>query len=249
MNTVARLDSIVRALLDQLHNHPFGKRLCAGNVTREEYVAFLVQTYHYVLHTRPLLARAGERLVHQGKTQLGQLFLHKAEEESGHEHWIVEDLRAIGENPDIVQKVKPVPAVQTFVTWNSFVVEHGSPVALLGAAYVLEAVSSTHAGIVTQNLMKESRIRGIEHGVRFLRGHADADIEHIVALGQAIEAIATAAEDREDIVTTARITQSTYAALYTALEERPAAKRSPEEFTFATGTAQSASRACRLPAY
>lgn len=217
MNTVPQLDAIVHELLDRLRAHPFGARLHAGMVTREEYAAFLVQTYHYVLHTRPLLARAGERLARQGETLIAQLFLRKAEEENGHEQWVLDDLCAIGENRDIVKHIAPVPAVQTFVAWNSFVVEHGSPIALLGAAYVLEAVSGTHAGIVAKNLIDASGICGITNGVRFLRGHADADVDHVASLGQVIEAMVSSPEDRDDLVTTAHITHSTYAGLYSAL--------------------------------
>ena len=220
MNTAAKLDPIVRNLLDELHLHPFGKRLYAGCVTHDEYAAFLVQTYHYVVHTRPLLRRAGERLMSLGKSQLGGLFLHKSDEENGHEFWVLEDLQAIGANPDVVHHEKPVPAVLAFVAWNSFVVEHGSPIGLLGAAYVLEAVSATHAGMVAKNLIERSGIRGIQHGVRFLAGHGDADIDHVASLGQAIDALASSPADQNDIVTTAKITQSTYAGLYTALALR-----------------------------
>ena len=220
MNTSANLDPIVRNLLDELHHHPFGKRLYAGCVAHDEYASFLAQTYHYVVHTRPLLRRAGERLMSLGKTHLGQLFLHKADEENGHEFWVLADLEAIGASPDVVQHEKPAPAILAFVAWNSFVVEHGSPIALLGAAYVLEAVSATHAGIVAKNLIEKSGIRGIQHGVRFLAGHADADVDHVVSLGQAIDALASTPADQDDIVTTAKITQSTYAGLYTALASR-----------------------------
>jgi len=234
VNTVNRLDPIVQSLLDELHHHPFGKRLYAGCVTRDEYASFLVQTYHYVVHTRPLLHRTSERLARQGKTAIAQLFLHKADEENGHEQWILDDLREIGENPDVILREKPVPAVLAFVAWNSFTVEHGSPVALLGAAYVLESVSATNAGIVAKNLIEKSAIAGIERAVRFLVGHADADVDHIVSLGQAIEAIASSPADREDIVTTAKITQSTYAGFYSALATRQTTHSSPVDITYAT---------------
>jgi pyrroloquinoline quinone (PQQ) biosynthesis protein C len=223
MNTVTKLDTIVHTTLSALHDHSFGLRLHAGCVTQDEYAAFLVQTYHYVVHTRPLLRRSGERLMSEGKTLQAQLFFGKADEENGHEQWILDDLQAIGEDPERIHREKPVAAVLTFVTWNSFVVEHGSPIALLGAAYVLEALSAARAGIVAKNLIENSGIRGIKRGVRFLNGHADADVDHCAALGQTIENIVASLADHDDIVTTAKITQSTYTALYSSLAQRPKA--------------------------
>lgn len=237
MNTVTELDLIVRTLLDKLQQNPFGQRLYAGCVSRDEYATFLAQTYHYVIYTRPLLRRAGERLEALGQTQLAQLFLHKAEEENGHEFWILDDLRAIGVNPDFVHHEKPAPAIVAFVSWNSFVVEHGSPLALLGAAYVLECLSATNAGIVAKNLVQKSGIAGIEHGVRFLTGHADADVDHVVELGRIIDTVASSPADQCDVLISANVTQSTYAGLYTALASRTTTNQSVVDFICATSNA------------
>ena len=225
-NTTTQLDSIVQTLVETLEAHSFAQRMIAGKVTREDYAAFLVQTYHYVVHTRPLLHRAGERLARMGQTALGQLFMHKAGEEEGHEKWLVEDLVAIGEKPQRVNEEKPVPAVRRFVTWNSFVVEHGLPVGILGAAYVLEAISAQHAHTVAKNLCQHSGIAGIDKGVRFLTGHGDADVDHIAALGKVIESIAAFQAQRDAILMTARVTRSTYLGLYAALGMRSAARES-----------------------
>ncbi len=234
MTTITtQLDTLVRTLMDALAVHSFAQRMIAGAVTREEYAAFLVQTYHYVVHTRPLLHRAGERLERSGQTALGQLFLHKAREEDGHDEWLLEDLAAIGEKPQRVQEEKPVSAVRRFVTWNSFVVEHGLPVGILGAAYVLEAISAQHANKVAKNLCERSGISGIAHGVRFLAGHGDADIGHIAELGQVIKTIASVPKNREAILMTARVTSSTYLGLYAELAKQSPTRESRTGVNFA----------------
>jgi pyrroloquinoline quinone (PQQ) biosynthesis protein C len=233
-NTTTELDTIVQTLVETLKAHPFASRMIAGTVTREDYAAFLLQTYLYVVHTRPLLHRAGERLARMGQTAMGQLFMHKAAEEEGHETWLVEDLVAIGEKPERVHEEKPVPAVRRFVTWNSFVVEHGLPVGILGAAYVLEAISAQHAHEVAKNLCQHSGISGVHKGVRFLTGHGDADVDHIAALGRVIESIAAVPAQRDAILMTARVTKSTYLGLYTALGMRNAAREARLEVNPAT---------------
>lgn len=218
MNTiVAHLDSLSDTLVEMLYALPFAQRLHAGTLSRDEYTAFLVQTYHYVVHTRPFLHRAGERLEEAGYMALGQLLQQKAAEEDGHDTWLLQDLEAIGESPERVRREEPSGPVRAFVAWNSFVVEQGLPVGILGAAYLLEAVSARHAGEAATNMTAFSRIAGIAHGVRFLRGHGDADVGHIAALGQVIEAIASPPAFREEILTTARVTKSTYAGMYHAL--------------------------------
>lgn len=227
MNDITtQLETIVQTLVETLHMHSFAQRMIAGTITREQYAAFLVQTYHYVVHTRPLLHRAGERLERMGQTTLGQLFLHKAQEEDGHEGWLVDDLEAIGEKRQRVHEEEPVPAIRRFVAWNSFVVEHGLPVGILGAAYVLEAISARNAHTVATNLCQKSGIAGIEGGVRFLTGHGDADVDHIAGLGQVIETIAVSPAHRKAILMTARVTKATYVGLYTALEMGDAAQES-----------------------
>jgi len=214
---VAQLDSLVETLVEMLYALPFAQRLHAGTLTREEYAAFLVQTYHYVVHTRPLLHRAGERLEQAGQTALGKLLQQKANEEDGHDAWLLRDLEAIGESADRVRRQEPLEPVRAFVAWNEFVVEHGLPVGILGAAYLLEAVSAQYAGKAATNMVAHSAIAGIQDGVRFLRGHGDADIEHIAELGQVIEVIGAPPAFREEILTTARVTKSTYAGMYNAL--------------------------------
>lgn len=222
MKLTETLDSIARALLEDIDAHPFGRRLIRGNITRKEYVAFLVQSYLYVLHTRPLLRRAGERLVQQGRRQLAALYLQKADEENGHEEWILDDLRGIGENPDVVCRAKPAPGVAAYLAWNSFTVDDGSPVAFLGTAYVLESGGAIRVGAIVKNLVEHSGIRGIERGVHFLRGHAEADIEHVAQLGQLIDAFASSDADCRDIVLSAWVTRSTYLGLLTAVSAEAA---------------------------
>ncbi|XYH94750.1 hypothetical protein ACMHYB_44060 [Sorangium sp. So ce1128] len=105
------LDQEVAALLIRLDADPAARRLYDGTTTASDYAAFLEQIYHYVRWTRPLCAHAGARLAARcignpdescaadGRGIVAALLLRKAEEESGHEQWALDDLAALGRDP------------------------------------------------------------------------------------------------------------------------------------------------------
>ena len=227
MDLVQELNQTTLGLLRDLGAEPFAQRLLAGAITADEYASFLVQTYLYVRYTRPLLRRAAERLSERANSpELAALFQQKADEEDGHEQWALADLAAIGRDPDEARCASPTPAVSAYIAWNSFTVECGSPVAFLGTAYVLEALSAARAAETVKNLVAESGIPGIERAVVFLRGHADADTGHVEQLGRWLLILAGSPADRRDVLLSAMITRVTYAKLLAGIT--PASSPPPE---------------------
>ncbi|MBK9261707.1 MAG: iron-containing redox enzyme family protein [Polyangiaceae bacterium] len=215
---VQRLDSVVSDLLDSLDVHPAARRFLAGDVDTDEYAAFLEQTYLYVRHTRPLLRRAGERLgMLRRAPTLARLFLQKADEEDGHEKWLVADLEAIDRPIDERMPPDPSHAVAAYVAWNQFQVEAGSPLGFLGTAYVLESLSQARAGLTAENLVKKNRIHGIDQGVSFLKGHADADEHHIDLLRRVLGVVSLPA-DRDSIALSAAVTTALYLGMFSVIE-------------------------------
>ncbi|MDI3283786.1 iron-containing redox enzyme family protein [Polyangium sp. 15x6] len=219
MNSLVKtLDTTVADLLSVLDTHPAARRLLAGDLDTDEYAAFLRQTYLYVQQTRPLLRRAGERLSRAGKApDLARLFLQKADEEQGHDLWVLEDLAAIGRPETPAAPPSPCPAVDAYIAWNRFQVEAGSPLAFLGTAYVLEALSQARAGTTAAHLVARRRIPGIERAVRFLSGHADADEEHTEVLRGLFERIESA-EDRRAVTLSAAVTAALYPGMFAGRE-------------------------------
>jgi thiaminase len=227
MDLIQELDQTTLGLFQDLDAEPFAARLLAGAITVDEYASFLVQTYLYVRHTRPLLQRAARRLSNvTDRPELAELFQRKADEEDGHERWALADLCAIGRSPDEARRASPTPAVSAYIAWNSFTVECGSPVAFLGTAYVLEALSAARAAETVKNLVARSGFPGIERAVVFLRGHAEADTDHVEQLGRCLVALARSPSDRHDVLLSAMITRATYAKLLAGIT--PAPSRPPE---------------------
>jgi len=215
---VETLDQTVTELLASLDAHPMARRLLSGDVNTQEYGSFLEQTYLYVRQTRPFLRRAGERLAEQGRAPtLSRLFLQKADEEEGHELWVLADLEAIGRPMDRYSPPRPCPAVAAYLAWNQFQVEAGWPLGFLGTAYVLEALSDACAGTTATNLIAKNRIAGIRNGVRFLQGHADADEGHIDMLRRLLSSVSSMS-DKEAIALSADVTSSLYLGLFSAMD-------------------------------
>lgn len=171
-----------RALVQSVDEHPLIGAVVRGDASREEYVRFLAATYHYVRWSGPLLAATAVGLRRRGRHPwLLALVEGKAEEEAPHDRWALDDLRACGENVEIV-KLGPVPrAVRAYVDWSLALAEDGSP-AFLGAAYALEFMSMLRAQIAASNLKARGAIPGIAHAVSFLAGHGEADAGHVALL-------------------------------------------------------------------
>ncbi|WP_437569205.1 iron-containing redox enzyme family protein [Sorangium sp. So ce542] len=221
LDWITTLDQEVAALLARLDADPAARRLYDGATTASEYAAFLEQIYHYVRWTRPLCAHAGARLAARcvghasetsaadGRVILAPLLLRKAEEESGHEQWALDDLAALGRDSEAVRCAEPAPATQAYIAWNRYTVEAGAPEAFLGTAYVLEALSARRAGDAAARLVARARIPGIAGAVRFLRGHADADEGHVRELAGLLATI-PCPDAREAILLSARVTRTLY---------------------------------------
>ena len=71
-----------------------------GDISLETYIAFLVQAYHHVKHTVPLLMACGSRIPMQ-KEWLREAIAEYIEEETGHQEWILNDIRACGVDPEL----------------------------------------------------------------------------------------------------------------------------------------------------
>ncbi len=64
-----------------------------GDISLQAYQEFLVQAYHHVKHTTPLLMACGSRIPHQ-KEWLRNAIAEYIEEELGHQEWILNGCRS-----------------------------------------------------------------------------------------------------------------------------------------------------------
>jgi len=210
MDWVGLLEQEGRGLVATLDAHPEASRLFDGTIDREGYVHYLVQTYHYVRWSTPLLKGAGARLNRLGRhPKLADLLLQKSEEERGHERWLLADLENLGCPVRAVQDTIPSPAVDAYTGWNCFTSWAGVPTAFLGTAYVLEYLSVTRAPGAVDRLLQVSTIPNIHRAVTFLRSHGSLDEDHVAELTSVLRTL-TEVEDQAAVVLSARTTRVVY---------------------------------------
>jgi hypothetical protein len=111
-----------------------------GEISLATYIAFLVQAYHHVRHTVPLLMAVGSRL-DANQEWLREAVTRYIEGQRGHQEWILSDLRACGTDPESHRHGIPHPATEIMVSYAWDTVQRRNPVGFFGMAYVLEGTS------------------------------------------------------------------------------------------------------------
>jgi hypothetical protein len=88
------------------------RALFDGSASRELYVAFLQETWHYVRYTSSTLQFAGERLKSLGQHGwLADVLIEKSREERGHDLWALYDLAVLGVREVDIEGTSPSAAV------------------------------------------------------------------------------------------------------------------------------------------
>ena len=216
---IVKLEQEATLLVRELDAHPWARALFEGTADVAQYANYLVQSYHYVRWTAPLLGLAGRRMQRLGRhPALAALLAQKAKEETGHERWLLSDLRALGWTKEQVEVTPACAAVQAYVSWNRFTSEAGMPTAFLGTAYVLEHLSVARAGLAAERLVAHGAIPDIHRAVGFLRGHAGADEGHVAELASMLSTLEDSVE-RDAILLSATMTRALYPALFAPVLE------------------------------
>ncbi len=149
----------------------------AGNISRETYVAYLTEAYHHVKHTVPLMQAAKAGLDDAHARFRGALDEYIAEE-TGHEEWILNDIRHTGGDPDAVRAGEPRDATRRMVAYVYDYIARKNPMGFFGMVLVLEGTSvrlatqGAAAVAASLNLGPES--------FTYLSSHGAVDQDHLV---------------------------------------------------------------------
>jgi hypothetical protein len=192
-----------RALVDSIDHDPLLGGVIRGDASREHYLWFLKATYHYLRWSGPLLAETAEGLRRKGRASwLVELIDGKSSEESPHDLWVLDDLRACDVNVELLKASSPPRAVLAYVEQSRSLAEAGSP-GYLGAAYTLEFISAHRAKLAANNLRTRAGIANIDKAVSFLDGHGDADTGHVALLEEVLSRLDDP-QDQDDIALAAK---------------------------------------------
>ena len=193
---------------------PFIRDGAAGALTRADYLAFLGQAYHHVKHTLPLIMACGARLPARLEW-LRVAMAHYVEEETGHQEWILDDIRACGGDAGAVRGGVPGLAAELLVAYASDVIARVNPVGFLGMVLVLEGTSTAVATRAAKALMQSLRLPPA--AFTYLNSHGALDIEHTRFFATLVDRIDDAA-DRAVLVHCAKVFYRLYGDVFRELD-------------------------------
>lgn len=197
---------------------PVIQRCLAGDVTRDQYIAFLTQAYHHVRHTVPLMMAVGARLPER-HLWLQEAVLHYLDEEAGHDEWILNDIAHAGGDRAAAAASQPAVATEAMVAYAYDTVMRRNPVGFFGMVHVLEGTSVALALQAADHIQTALGLPA--RAFTYLRSHGELDKEHVHHLAGILERF-TDPEDRDAVVRCARGIYWLYGQVFRGIDQ-PAA--------------------------
>ena len=218
MNFFDRLQQETTAERDALYRVPQIVDGMQGRITRETYIAYLIQAYHHVKHTLPLLMAAGSRIPFE-KEWLRRSFAEYIEEEIGHEEWILNDIRLAGGNAETARKSAPSLPVELMTAYAYDLVTRRNPIGFFGMVFVLEGTSTALATHAAEAIQKSLNLK--KDCFSYLLSHGSLDIKHMQFFENTVNKI-TDANDQQDIIHTAKIIYHLFAEMFRSISHERA---------------------------
>lgn len=206
------LQSRTAAARGDLLSIPLINDCLAGRVSRAQYVAFLREAYHHVKHTVPLLVACHSGL-EDARAELRPALERYIDEERGHEEWILDDLRACGEDAEAVRAGAPAPATELMVAYVYDYIARVNPVGMLGMVHVLEGTSSALATRAAQAIARALALPA--QAFTYLGSHGSLDQEHVRFFEETVNTLPR--PDREAVVHVARMVYRLYGDIFRGL--------------------------------
>lgn len=188
----------------------------AGRITLDEYVAFLLQAYHHVKHTVPLLMLTGARLS-EDKEWLRLAVAEYIEEEIGHQEWILNDIEACGCDKEKARKSLPNQATELMVAYAYDTVQRIDPLGFFGMVHVLEGISISVADRAAESIQKALKLPGTAFS--YLTSHGALDLEHVKFFENLMGRIEDG-RDQKQIVHSAKMFYQLYGNVFRSLDEK-----------------------------
>ncbi len=176
MNFFDTLVSETEQERQQLLSAPIIARCFEGQIELDDYVAFLVQAYHHVKHTVPLMMAVGSRLPAE-KEWLRSAVAEYIEEELGHQEWILNDIQNCGFDKEVVRHGSPSAATELMVAYAYDMAQRVNPIGFFGMVHVLEGTSINLADKVADSV--KAALGLPKNAFSYLYSHGSLDQEHV----------------------------------------------------------------------
>jgi pyrroloquinoline quinone (PQQ) biosynthesis protein C len=135
----AMLDDIIESTWNEiLTTSELVTAIKAGRISKELYVMYMIETYHYTSHNARNQALAG--VTHAaGNPVYGKFCFHHAAGETGHEKMALHDLLSTGMDQSSFAIPEPLPATETLIGYLYWISMQGNPYRRLGYSYWAES--------------------------------------------------------------------------------------------------------------
>ncbi len=184
-----------------------------SEVSLPSYLAFLTEAYHHVKHTVPLL-RATRAALRSHQKWLEKPLDEYIEEESGHDEWILNDIRACGADAERVRSGQPSRATAAMVAHAYAITAGGNPLGFFGMVYVLEGTSVALALQAADAIQKPLALP--DQAFSYLRSHGHLDQEHTAHFAMLMDEVHEP-HDQQAIVDSARVFYQLYGDIFRGL--------------------------------
>lgn len=213
MKYFERLQQETESERNYLMSAPIITGCLAGEVTLNDYVAFLQQAYHHVKHTTPLLMATGSRLP-ESKEWLREAVAEYIEEELGHQEWILNDIEACGFDKEKARCSKPNFSTELMVAYAYDTVNRINPLGFFGMVNVLEGTSIKIADMAAEKIQEVLQLP--DNAFSYLRSHGELDQEHIKFYEGLMNRI-EASEEQDQIIHSAKVFYRLYGNVFREL--------------------------------
>jgi len=176
MSFYDKLQSDTTEAREFLMSSPIIASCLSGEISLNDYVAFLQQAYHHVKHTTQLLMATGARLP-ESKEWLRAAVAEYIQEELGHQEWILNDIEACGFDKEKARGSKPNLSTELMIAYAYDTVQRVSPIGFFGMVNVLEGTSIKIADLAADKIQGVLNLPA--NALSYLRSHGALDQDHI----------------------------------------------------------------------
>lgn len=198
----------------RLYNTRLMKEVESGTLPLNVYKGFVKETYHYVKHTTRFFVAAASRMPEEYERSRKNLIEYAADE-SGHEVYLLNDLRALGMVEEEVRNSEPLIETEALTGYHYYLAVFGNPVGIWGNVYAVEGFSNDKSAKAAETLMKSLNLP--KGAVSFLISHGKFDVAHFNNARDLIRKKVTRPEDERAVTYCARASLELYATMYEAI--------------------------------
>lgn len=188
----------------------------SGRISRETYIAYLTEAYHHVSHTVPLMQATKARL-DDAHARYREALDDYIAEETGHEEWILNDIRHAGGDAEAARISPPRFETEMMVAYAYDFVNRINPMGFFGMVFVLEGTSTQLATHGAKAVKDSLGLPG--KAFSYLTSHGALDQDHIAFLQRLLDGVEDEA-DQAAIVHMAKRMFILFANVFAAIPHR-----------------------------